>query len=129
MSMTDPVADMLTRIRNACSAGHRRVDVPASKLKVELARLLLENHYIAECKVLEDGGRGVRVGDGVGAAVSVSMPTVRFDESRLVDVVSALALTARAPAKLMVDASRLVTFGREDVQAAQGDHALAFAGV
>ena len=59
MSMTDPVADMLTRIRNACSAGHRRVDVPASKLKVELARLLLENHYIAECKVLEDGGRGV----------------------------------------------------------------------
>ena len=56
MSMTDPVADMLTRIRNACSAGHRRVDVPASKLKVELARLLLENHYIAECKVLEDGG-------------------------------------------------------------------------
>ena len=59
MSMTDPVADMLTRIRNACSAGHRRVDVPASKLKVELARLLLENHSIAECKVLEDGGRGV----------------------------------------------------------------------
>ena len=59
MSMTDPVADMLTRIRNACSAGHRRVDVPASKLKVELARLLLENHYIAEYKVLEDGGRGV----------------------------------------------------------------------
>ena len=59
MSMTDPVADMLTRIRNACSAGHRRVDVPASKLKVELARLLLENHYISECKVLEDGGRGV----------------------------------------------------------------------
>ena len=37
MSMTDPVADMLTRIRNACSAGHRRVDVPASKVKVELA--------------------------------------------------------------------------------------------
>ena len=59
MSMTDPVADMLTRIRNACSAGHRRVDVPASKLKVELARLLQENHYIADCKVLEDGGRGV----------------------------------------------------------------------
>ncbi len=59
MSMTDPVADMLTRIRNACSAGHRRVDVPVSKLKVELARLLRDNHYIADCKVLEDGGRGV----------------------------------------------------------------------
>ncbi|HSM16207.1 MAG TPA: 30S ribosomal protein S8 [Gemmatimonadales bacterium] len=54
--MTDPVADMLTRIRNACSAGHRRVDVPASKLKVELARLLRDNHYVTDFKVLEDGG-------------------------------------------------------------------------
>ena len=40
MSLTDPVADMLTRIRNACSAGHRRVDMPVSKLKTEVARLL-----------------------------------------------------------------------------------------
>ena len=59
MSMTDPVADFLTRIRNACSAGHRRVDVPASKLKVELARLFLENHFIQDYKVLDDGGRGM----------------------------------------------------------------------
>ena len=59
MSMTDPVADMLTRIRNACSAGHRRVDIPSSKLKVEVARILRENHYIADFKVLDDGGRGV----------------------------------------------------------------------
>lgn len=59
MSMTDPVADMLTRIRNACSAGHRRVDMPVSKLKRELARLLLDNHYIADFKVLDDGHRGM----------------------------------------------------------------------
>jgi len=59
MSMTDPVADMLTRIRNACSAGHRRVDIPTSKLKAEVARLLRDNHYIADFKVLEDGERGV----------------------------------------------------------------------
>ncbi len=59
MSMTDPVADMLTRIRNACSAGHKRVDIPASKFKAELARLLHENHYINDFKVLNDGGRGV----------------------------------------------------------------------
>ena len=39
MSLTDPVADMLTRIRNACQAGHRRVDVPVSKLKTELANV------------------------------------------------------------------------------------------
>jgi small subunit ribosomal protein S8 len=58
MTMTDPVADMLTRIRNACSAGHRRVDIPTSKLKVELARLLRDNHYVADYKVLNEGGRG-----------------------------------------------------------------------
>lgn len=58
MTMTDPVADMLTRIRNACSAGHRRVDIPTSKLKVELARLLRDNHYVADYKVLDEGGRG-----------------------------------------------------------------------
>ena len=40
MSMTDPIADMLTRIRNACGSKHRRVDMPTSKLKVEIARIL-----------------------------------------------------------------------------------------
>jgi small subunit ribosomal protein S8 len=59
MSMTDPVADMLTRIRNACQAGHRRVDMPVSKLKVEIARLLRDNHYVQDYKVLDDGRHGV----------------------------------------------------------------------
>ena len=59
MSMTDPVADMMTRIRNACAAGHRRVDVPSSRLKSELARILLDNHYIGDYKLVEDNGRGV----------------------------------------------------------------------
>ena len=59
MSLTDPVADMLTRIRNACSAGHRRVDIPVSKLKTEVARLLRDNHYIADYKLLDDGEHGV----------------------------------------------------------------------
>jgi small subunit ribosomal protein S8 len=58
MGMTDPVADMLTRIRNACSAGHKRVDIPASKLKAEFARLLRDNHYIADYRLLEDGPGG-----------------------------------------------------------------------
>ncbi len=57
--MTDPIADMLTRIRNACAAGHRRVDMPTSKFKTEVARLLRDNHYIADFKVLEGNGRGV----------------------------------------------------------------------
>ena len=59
MSMTDPVADMLTRIRNACSARHRRVDMPVSKLKTEIARLLKDNHYIQEFQVLDDGRHGL----------------------------------------------------------------------
>jgi small subunit ribosomal protein S8 len=53
--VTDPIADMLTRIRNAQLARHRRVDMPTSKLKVEVARLLKENHYIHDYKLLEDG--------------------------------------------------------------------------
>jgi small subunit ribosomal protein S8 len=59
MSMTDPVADMLTRIRNACAAGHKRVDLPSSKLKTELARILQDHHYIADYRVVEGTGRGV----------------------------------------------------------------------
>jgi small subunit ribosomal protein S8 len=53
MTMTDPIADMLTRIRNACRAGHRRVDMPMSKLKTEIARVLLENNFIRDYKTLE----------------------------------------------------------------------------
>ena len=53
MTMTDPIADMLTRIRNACGSKHRRVDIPVSKLKVELARILKENAYIADYKTVE----------------------------------------------------------------------------
>jgi small subunit ribosomal protein S8 len=57
--VTDPIADMLTRIRNAGQARHRRVDMPVSKLKVEIARLLKENHYVHDYKVLDDGKHGV----------------------------------------------------------------------
>jgi len=59
MSMTDPVADMLTRIRNAYAAGHRRVDIPRSRLKAELARILREHHFLADYRELGDGQRGV----------------------------------------------------------------------
>ena len=53
MSMSDPIADMLTRIRNACGSKHRRVDVPASKLKIEIARILKENNYIQDYRLVE----------------------------------------------------------------------------
>ena len=57
--MTDPIADMLTRIRNACQADHKWVDMPVSKNKIEIARLLEESHFVHAHKVLEDGGFGV----------------------------------------------------------------------
>lgn len=57
--ITDPVADMLTRVRNAMRAGHKRVDMPVSKLKAEIARILKENHYVHDYKVLDDGRHGV----------------------------------------------------------------------
>lgn len=56
MSMSDPIADMLTRIRNAGNARHKRVDVPASKLKLEIARILQKERFIANYKFVEDGG-------------------------------------------------------------------------
>ena len=51
---TDPIADFLTRIRNAAAAKHQRVDVPASKLKAEIARILKEEGYISTYKLIEE---------------------------------------------------------------------------
>jgi small subunit ribosomal protein S8 len=55
--VTDPIADMLTRIRNAIRARHPRVDLPSSKLKAELARVLKEEGYLSSFKVSEEGNR------------------------------------------------------------------------
>ncbi len=57
MSMSDPVADFLARVRNAISARHQKVDVPLSKLKVEMARILKEEGYIANYKATDEEGR------------------------------------------------------------------------
>jgi small subunit ribosomal protein S8 len=59
MSFTDPVSDFLTRVRNAINARHQKVDVPHSKLKVEIARILKEEGYIANFKPTEEEGRKV----------------------------------------------------------------------
>ena len=59
MRLTDPVADMLTRIRNAISARHQKVDIPASKLKLEIARILKEEGYISNFKATEEEGHKI----------------------------------------------------------------------
>lgn len=59
MTMTDPIADMLTRVRNANTVKHENVDVPASNIKKELARILLEEGFIKGYDVIEDGKQGL----------------------------------------------------------------------
>jgi small subunit ribosomal protein S8 len=59
MSQTDPIADMLTCVRNAVRAGHRRVDVPASNLKVAIAEALTREHFVQGYKKIEDTKQGV----------------------------------------------------------------------
>ena len=59
MHITDPVADMLTRIRNANNAKHETVDVPASNMKKSIAQILLDEGYIKAFQVVEDGTQGV----------------------------------------------------------------------
>ena len=59
MQITDPVADMLTRIRNANNAKHETVDVPASNMKKSIAQILLDEGYIKAFQIVEDGTQGI----------------------------------------------------------------------
>jgi small subunit ribosomal protein S8 len=58
MAVSDPIADFLTSVRNALRARHRKVDVPASRMKTELAKVLLRERYISNFKVIEGTGQG-----------------------------------------------------------------------
>jgi small subunit ribosomal protein S8 len=75
MSLTDPVADLIARIRNSITARHQKLDVPASKLKLEIARILKEEGYIANFKPTEENGQKLvriylKYGSETGAAIS-----------------------------------------------------------
>lgn len=59
MTMTDPVSDLLTRIRNACGARHETVDIPSSKMKLEIARIMKEEGYISGFTHMHDNKQGV----------------------------------------------------------------------
>jgi len=85
MTMTDPVADYLTRLRNAIQAGHKRVDIPASNLKRALTKLLVEQHLIAGYTELSESSQGtlriqLRYSDGKPAILGlkrISRPGLR----------------------------------------------------
>jgi small subunit ribosomal protein S8 len=76
-AVTDPIADMLTRVRNGIQARHPRVDMPSSKLKVEVARILKEEGYISNFKVGDEGKKKVLkiflkyASDGTNAIASI----------------------------------------------------------
>lgn len=59
MVMTDPIADLLTRIRNANTVYHDKVEVPASKMKASIATILKEEGFIKDCEVIDDGKQGM----------------------------------------------------------------------
>lgn len=92
--MTDPIADMLTRIRNAISAGHTRVDIPGSKLKMEVARILKEEGYI---------NNYVTKGEGVKSSIRVFL---RFD-AKGTSSITHLARVSRPGRRVYVNAAHI----------------------
>ena len=87
MTMSDPIADMLTRIRNANSAKHDTVDIPASKMKKAIAQILVDEGYIKSFKVIDDEKQGVirvtlKYGEGKSQVITglrrVSKPGLRI---------------------------------------------------
>ena len=91
MTMSDPIADMLTRIRNANTAKHDTVDVPASKMKIAIAEILLNEGYIKKYEVLDEENfkniRITRVLGGLGVAIiSTNKGVITDKEARKANV-------------------------------------------
>jgi small subunit ribosomal protein S8 len=130
--MTDPIADMLTRIRNATLARHQRVDIPASRLKVEIAKILESEGYIQHFKVLDRdpearpqpvirltlkyGPRGERVITGI-QRVSRPGRRVYFGRDEMPEVLAGLGMS-------ILTTSRGVMTGRDAVKAGVGGEVL-----
>jgi small subunit ribosomal protein S8 len=97
MSMTDPIADFLTRIRNGIMAAHEEVEIPASKLKRDMARILLEQGYIA----------GYDVAPGTpGSAGEKLLVRLKYTEDRT-SVISGLRRVSRPGQRTYVDAKHI----------------------
>lgn len=125
MTMTDPVADYLTRIRNAVRAGHKRVDIPASNLKKELTRLLQDNKFIGGFTEIKGTAQGViriqlKYNDGkpvIGGLKRISTPGLRryVDVDSIPRVLGGLGIAVISTSKgLMTDKqARLARVGGE----------------
>jgi small subunit ribosomal protein S8 len=96
MSMTDPIADFLTRVRNAIHAAHETVEIPASKLKSELARILAEQGYIESFEV-------VQAQEGAGQLIQIRL---KYTEDRR-SAISGLRRVSRPGRRTYVDARHI----------------------
>lgn len=127
--MTDPISDMLTRIRNGVAAKHTRVDIPASKLKAEIARILQDEGYIQGFKLVDEtppqrvlriflkyGPRGERVITGL-QRISRPGRRVYFGRDEVPDVLAGLGTS-------ILTTSRGVMTGRQAVKAGVGGEVL-----
>jgi small subunit ribosomal protein S8 len=113
--MTDPIADMVTRIRNAVHARHPRVDVPASRFKVEIARILEQEGYIHGFKVIEpaaDASAGASLAGVEPAGVQAQIRILLKYGPRGENVISGLERVSRP--------GRRVYLGRDDVPKVMG---------
>lgn len=116
MSMTDPIADYLTRVRNAMQAHHKKVDVPASRLKRELTKILLQQKFIASYTEINDGKQGIlriyfKYHEGKGVIIGlerISTPGRRVyaDSEHLPRVLNGLGMA-------IISTSRGVMTGKE----------------
>jgi len=113
MFVTDPIADMLTRLRNAISAKHKTVEVPASKEKLEIVKILLEEGYITEFKLVDAGAfKNIQITikyDENGQSViqglkRISKPGLRIysDKDNLPKVISGLGIAIISTSKGIV---------------------------
>ena len=103
MTMSDPIADMLTRIRNANTAKHDTVDVPSSKMKLAIAQILLEEGYIKKYDIVEDGGfKTIHITLKYGADKNEKIICLRFS--------AVWVLLSFLPTRVLSPTRRLVSF-------------------
>ncbi len=110
MSMSDPIADMLTRIRNASRAEHEKVDIPASKLKARIAEILKEEGFIKNFRIIEDRKQGtlrvyLKYGAGnekmISGLIRVSTPgrRVYVTHDRVPTILAGMGITILSTSK------------------------------
>ena len=115
--MTDPIADMITRIRNAVHARHQRVEIPASRFKTEIARILEQEGYIQSFKLIEAGGEVARPVIRIFLKYGPLGERVYLDRSSVPTVMGGLGTS-------ILTTSRGVMTGREAVKAGVGGEVL-----